>query len=50
MIKTRCKVSPTQSFFSILRQLGIFDKILNLIPDACSFCVMEKEEVPGTKL
>ena len=50
MIKTRCKASPPQGFSSLLRQLSILRKRLNLAPRASSFCVIEKEEVLGTKL
>ena len=50
MIKARCKASPPQDFFSLLRQLSILRKKLNLVPCASSFCVIEKEEALGTKL
>ena len=50
MIKTPCKAPSPQGFFSLLRQPSILRKILNLVPGASSFCVIEKEEALGTKL
>ena len=49
MIKARCKASPPQDLFSLLQQLSILHKILNLIPCASCFCVIEKEAL-WTKL